>query len=232
MNNSYSEHTKLTEAKQMRKRADEDARLLANRIALLRQEEQKAHRKIEETRRKAQEILNLRNRNTDLLKSKEEQLRLKQEKEQQRLAEQRKARELKQFKSQQRFSGRQNRALSEANALKELKKRNLDQIEFNKKEDLVQRAALRNFIKNQQREAEEKKRIVEREKIEKMKIEILRKVEEENRARRIREEEIAEMEQKELELIQKLQNTQMMQKNVYEELENALAGPLGINPGF
>ena len=232
MNNSYSEHTKLTEAKQMRKRADEDARLLANRIALLRQEEQKAHRKVEETRRKAQEILNLRNRNTDLLRSKEEEMRLKQEKEEQRLSEQRKARELNQFKSQQRFSGRQNRTLSEANALKELKKRNLEQIELNRKDDLVQRAALRNFIKSQQKEAEEKKRAIERDRIEKIKIEILKKVELENRARRVREEEIASMEQKELELIQKLQSTQLLQKNVYEELENALAGPLGINPGF
>ena len=232
MNNSYSEHSKLAEAKQMRKRADEDARLLANRIALLRQEEQKAHRKIEETRQKAQKILSLRNKNTELLKLKEEDRRLKQEKEFQRLAEQRKVRELKLFKSQQKLSNRQNRALSEANALKESRKRNLEQIEYNRKDDLVQRAALRNFIKNQQREAEEKKRKMERDRMERIRIETMKKVEDENRARRAREEEIARMEQEELELIQKLQNTQMMQKNAYEELENALAGPLGANPAF
>lgn len=36
---------------------------------------------------------------------------------------------------------------------------------------------------------------------------------------------IAKMEQEELELIKKLQNTQLLQKAAYEDLENALTGP-------
>ena len=36
---------------------DKDAQLLANRIALLRQEEMKTRKKIEETRKKSKEIL-------------------------------------------------------------------------------------------------------------------------------------------------------------------------------
>jgi len=43
----------LLESKTARKRAEEDANLLANRISLLRQEEQKAWKKIEETKKKA-----------------------------------------------------------------------------------------------------------------------------------------------------------------------------------
>ena len=34
--------------------------------------------------------------------------------------------------------------------------------------------------------------------------------------------EVARLEQEELELIQKLQNTQILQKNAYEDLESAL----------
>jgi len=49
-------------AKEARKKAELDARLLANRIALLKQEEDRANKKISETRRKAQEILKARQR--------------------------------------------------------------------------------------------------------------------------------------------------------------------------
>lgn len=53
----------LTGAKEARKRAELDAQLLANRIALLKQEEEKAWRKIEETRKRSGEIMSLRNDN-------------------------------------------------------------------------------------------------------------------------------------------------------------------------
>merc|ERR1719502_2054102 len=53
----------LTGAKEARKRAELDAQLLANRIALLKQEEEKAWKKIEETRKRAQEITSLRSQN-------------------------------------------------------------------------------------------------------------------------------------------------------------------------
>jgi hypothetical protein len=45
------------------KKAGEDVKILANRIALLKAEEQKAWKKIEETKKKAQDILEVRHRN-------------------------------------------------------------------------------------------------------------------------------------------------------------------------
>lgn len=63
---------KLLESKQSRKKAEEDARLLANRIALLELEERKALRKIEETRKKAHEILLAKQRNQELQQQREE----------------------------------------------------------------------------------------------------------------------------------------------------------------
>ena len=41
-----------------------------------------------------------------------------------------------------------------------------------------------------------------------------------------KEEEIARMEQEELDLIQRLQNSQMLQRSAYEELELAMSGNL------
>merc|ERR1719422_823172 len=61
----------LTGAKEARKRAELDAQLLANRIALLKQEEEKAHKKIEETQKRASEIMDLRKQNEQKFAAKE-----------------------------------------------------------------------------------------------------------------------------------------------------------------
>ena len=58
-------HQKLVAAKLARKRAEDDLRLLSNRISLLKQEENRAFKKIEQTRRKAGDIVYQRRRNMD-----------------------------------------------------------------------------------------------------------------------------------------------------------------------
>ena len=50
-------HRKLVAAKIARKRAEEDLKLLSNRISLLKQEENRAFKKIDQTRTKAGEIV-------------------------------------------------------------------------------------------------------------------------------------------------------------------------------
>jgi len=50
-------HRKLVAAKIARKRAEEDLKLLSNRIKLLKQEETRAFKKIDSTRKKAMEIV-------------------------------------------------------------------------------------------------------------------------------------------------------------------------------
>ena len=54
---------KLRQAKLARKRADEDAKLLSNRIKLLQNEESKARKKIDETKKRANDIIKMRKRN-------------------------------------------------------------------------------------------------------------------------------------------------------------------------
>lgn len=56
-------NSKLLAAKEARKLVEQDAKLLANRIALLKQEEEKAYKKITQTKRRVAEILRLRAEN-------------------------------------------------------------------------------------------------------------------------------------------------------------------------
>ena len=58
-------HKSLALIKRARKQAEEDAKLLANRIALLKQEEIKTGKKIEETKAKALEIYKLKLENEE-----------------------------------------------------------------------------------------------------------------------------------------------------------------------
>lgn len=58
-------HRKLVAAKIAKKRAEEDLKLLTNRINLLKQEEIRAYKKIDQTRKKAGDIVQQRRRNMD-----------------------------------------------------------------------------------------------------------------------------------------------------------------------
>merc|ERR1719487_2130777 len=60
----------MLEVKNSRKRAEADMKLLANRIALLRAEEEKALEKVAETKHRAEDILRLKKRNEDLAQQK------------------------------------------------------------------------------------------------------------------------------------------------------------------
>ena len=70
-------HRKFCAAKAARKRAEEDLKLLCNRIGLLKMEEGKVVKKIDETRKRATQIVSQRQRNVMTNQAKEER-RLKQ----------------------------------------------------------------------------------------------------------------------------------------------------------
>ena len=53
---------------------DRDAQLLANRIALLKQEEIKTWKKIEETKKRASEVMKLKQRNNERVQAKAEKM--------------------------------------------------------------------------------------------------------------------------------------------------------------
>lgn len=66
------EAQRLLDAKLARKRIEEDTKLLENRIALLENEEKKALKKIEETKKKAEDISSYKLRNKEAVIAKEE----------------------------------------------------------------------------------------------------------------------------------------------------------------
>ena len=57
---------------------ERDAQLLANRIALLKQEEMKTWKKIEETKKRSKEVHNLKQKNEDRMRRKMEQMQMEE----------------------------------------------------------------------------------------------------------------------------------------------------------
>jgi hypothetical protein len=219
-------HTKLAEAKFMRRRVDEDSRLLANRIALLKQEESKALKKIEETKKKTQEIIENRVK-LHREEAKLESLRKKKDEDYLvKIESLRNEREKMRNMKTQSNKYRIDQAMQEINALKVMKKTHLKMIEIKKFEDLSEKVSKKNRVKEQYRSVEEKKRKVLEDKMEKYKLENLKKAELENQMRRQKEENLLRLEKLEMDLIQRLQNTQLLQRNAYEDLETALSGQL------
>lgn len=222
----FNVHTKLAEAKILRRRVDEDSRLLSNRISLLKQEEAKALKKIEETRKKTQEILDTRSRTQKQAQYYDSLKKKKEEEYLQKLDSLKIEREKMKSMRQQSNKYRFDQALQEILALKAMKKTNIKMIEFKKFEDISEKVNKKNKVKEHYKSVDDKKRKIIEDKLEKTRLENLRKAEEENFKRSQKEERLNQLEKIEMELIQRLQNTQLMQRNAYEDLETALSGQL------
>jgi hypothetical protein len=212
----------LTTAKESRKRAELDAQLLANRIALLKQEEEKAWKKIEETRKRAGEISTLRSSNEQKYIAKEQFYKQKWES----------IRNAQSHNAYMRKEGKKNK--------NEVAKSHIEA-----KSAYVRNAKLlsqENLMEKKQKQANERNLNEERTSyIKEQREEAKRRLEQEKQARllqyqqdyeaRVSEEEmlrartealVAKMEKEEMELISRLQNTQTVQRSAYEELEAAL----------
>jgi hypothetical protein len=80
------------------------------------------------------------------------------------------------------------------------------------------------MIKNQELSLQDRKVRDAMERKAKARQDTIQKILEENQRRLNIESDVARMEQEELELIGRLQNTQMLQKAAYDDLESALGG--------
>eukprot|EP00928_Gymnodinium_smaydae_P067697 TRINITY_DN50707_c0_g1_i1.p1 TRINITY_DN50707_c0_g1~~TRINITY_DN50707_c0_g1_i1.p1 ORF type:complete len:255 (-),score=82.17 TRINITY_DN50707_c0_g1_i1:51-815(-) len=212
----------LTSAKESRKRAELDAQLLANRIALLKQEEEKAWKKIEETRKRANEITELRAQNESKFAAKENFYKAKWE-------------SIRAAQAQNSYNR------DKAKAVREATKQNLAEARHHNAQNTKMQSQ-QNTLMKKEREAQERQLNAERSMMIKQKKEMARRQLEEERLSRLEkaredyesrtsQEEllrartealVARMEKEEMELIQRLQNTQSEQRNAYEQLEMAL----------
>jgi len=212
----------LTGAKEARKRAELDAQLLANRIALLKQEEEKAHKKIEETRKRANEIMDLRKQNEQKFAAKENFYKAKWESIRSAQVQNAKVRENAKATRDQSRMGLLELRTGNAQNTKAQSQLNLQQKkerEATEKQSNADRSA---YLKARKEDAKRK--------LEEDRLAQLDKFREDYEARTAQEEMlrartdalVARMEKEEMELITRLQNTQNVQRSAYEELEAAL----------
>lgn len=212
----------LTSAKEARKRVELDAQLLANRIALLKQEEEKAWKKIEETRKRSQEITELREQNANKFAAKEQFYKNKWESI--RTAQTKNAQNRDMSKANREITKQGIQEQRSAN-VREKKQQSHQLLLAKKDREAAERQANQDRGAYVRARKEEGLRRLEEEKLQKME-----KYREDYEARTASEELlrsrtdalVANMEKEEMELIQRLQNTQTVQRNAYEELEAAL----------
>jgi len=212
----------LTGAKEARKRAELDAQLLANRIALLKQEEEKAWKKIEETRKRAQEIMELRSANEQKFAAKEQFYKAKWESIRSAQTQNAYNRDRAKVVREATRGGLLEQRMANAQKTKEQSQQYLLQKKDREAGERQANMERGNLIKQKKEEAKRR--------LEEDRLAQLEKFREDYEARTAQEELlrsrtdalVAKMEKEEMELIQRLQNTQTVQRNAYEELEQAL----------
>jgi len=212
----------LTASKEARKRAELDAQLLANRIALLKQEEEKAWKKINETTTRTQAIVALRVENESKFQAKEQYYKEKWSAI--RNAQSQNGDERAQARARRDASGQALLGAKQANHAST--KQQSQQMLMAKKEredgDRHANAERSNYIKVKKEEAKRGLEMERLEKIEKFRADYDARTSQEEMLRARTDALVAKMEREEMELIQRLQNTQTVQRNAYEELEAAL----------
>ena len=205
--------------KQERKQAEENAKLLDNRLNLLKGEEIKTLKKIEITKKKANDkFQNLKfiaqNRNIKLESKKKKEKDLILKKEQNKLMN--KTIKNNTEKNKEKLK---RQIEEEAKLLKIQKIYNKQLINFLNEEKMNENKAKCANIKNEKSYYNEKKRILENEKKRKLREELEKKLIEEYKLKEIAENKRIKAEKQEIEIIKKLQNTTKLQQNITDEFE-------------
>lgn len=229
---AYASQVKsLADTKKRRKDIERDAQLLANRIALLKQEEMKTWKKIEETKKRTGDIQGLKKRNEEKVQKKILDIKLNQEQKAQLsthnyMTSKQRADEKERVKKA--LLLQKNEEFKQAKQIK-------DNNEQKKRQNLF-RIEQENRMKNQiglqsKRLAQMKLEEEKRRKISQAQREHANRLAEEEALKNIKMDEVQQMEKLEMELIKRLQNTQAIQKEAYLELEKALSQPSAmLNP--
>lgn len=210
------------EAKVLRKRAEQDVVLMHNRINLLRNEEHKALKKIEETKKRVNSILELRRRNEDRRKNDGDQ-NVSKDKEMQEIREQN-ARQKVQHKQILMQNGR-NLLNQKREARNMVIDQKLEDARLRKAEsdhEFLRAACQHDRIRMAEIAFSQQKRQHEEEVKKQARRAFQERMLADEQTRREKEELIADMEKEEMELIQRLEKTQQRQKSVAAQLEDLL----------
>lgn len=212
----------LTEAKKQRKKLEKDAMTLSNRIKLLESEELKAWKKIEEIKKKQKEIHESRKKIEETAKQKleiyQKNLQKREENNQKIInfkgkLESSKTKKLEIILEHKKKSHAEIREIREKSIREKYQVYN-QTLDFNKKRSQSVKLSHR----KQARRVKELERLRE----ENNKAEYLKRVMKEQEIKKNYELKVAEMEEKEAQLIKKLQDTQMIQAKFINELEETI----------
>ena len=221
---------KLTVVRHLRKQAQNDAQLLINRIALLRQEEAKARKKIQETQLRAQEMLALKKHTVEKLAVKQQReaaAKKKQELVRQRVEKQKRAHAKKMELARKRVAEAKVQEVREVHIMRRKFKAEREQ---QKREKVAKARKKHEAVKGRDGAVQRAQEAQRRERQARVIEEYERKIEEENARRAAKEAEVRRMEKEELKLIEALKKVQVLQREAFEELEAALAGENGGPP--
>ena len=200
-------HKRLSAMKNERKKAEQDAQLLENRLKLLHGEETKTVKKIEVTKKKTQEKMGFLKQAEENLKIK---LALKEDKE--REVEEKKVNNSK-IKTELNLNLMLKREMKmkqiseEAKLLKEQKKLNEEMLNYIKNEEMSNNKTKAEYVKNQHIQLEEKKRAIELEKKAKIRQDLEKKFMEELLLKEQAETKIVDLEQEEIDIMRKIRTT-------------------------
>ena len=213
---------RLLAAKRARKRAKGDYQLLQNRLVRLRLEEEKAQKKIMETKKRAQEILALKARNEMANKEKMNQAHHADEeiaRAKDRALQQRNEQKLRcQHAADQVAKQKRDGVLNTRRARQEHEM----VIQRQRDADLRHAQQCKDAIKAHELAVQQQAHQKRIELTEKFQHEFDSKVMEEEKERTMAESEVRRMEAEEAALIERLKSTQDDQRNAYDQLETAL----------
>jgi hypothetical protein len=212
----------MLEIKNSRKRTEADLQLLANRIALLRMEEERAKQKVTDTKQRADDIKRLKTRNNALI---EERMKTK-------LAKELHEKELRD-KVKRDKKTRQTKVEITRKIIAESRREEAIRLKQSITQQITETASGREQVEvvNRQKAANERKRkddikkAREQAKEEKERANQVRyahKLEEERRKADGAQKLIEQMEREEAALIENLKNTQKMQEKAYAMLQESL----------
>ena len=212
-------YLRLAQMKQERKEAEANAKLLDNRLNLLKGEEKKAWKKIENTKKRAndklqhlQHIVQNNKIKVEVKKQKEKELLEKKEHNKKMNEKIKNSTAAKKEKLKRQIE-------EEAKLLKIQKIYNKQLINFLNEETVNQNKSKCACVKSQKTFNQEKKKIMDHQKRMKLREELERKLIEEYKLKEEAETKRSKAEQEELEMIKKLQTTTQIHQNISNELE-------------
>jgi len=215
----------MLNVKNARLRSEHDVNLLRNRLERLRQEERKALKKIEETRRRADQIVALKTRNEEnhmrkLLEAEYANQQLERARE--RLQGQREGMTDAIKANSDELASRKK---EEADVLRDQSRRITTYCAMQQQAHVERAKKINHMIKEHSQNVQQDKMQARMEHEEMLQAEMEERMLLEERRRNAADRLIADMEEAEEVAIERLRRTQEEQKRAYEELERALSNP-------